>query len=433
MKKMILLIMVGINLFAWFSVVTYGIQKEDLYKTYKEDAMRFEQNEIYIEAIELYLKAIELFPNNFEDELYLANLYKKNNMIRTFEDYCLDLIEKYDYKEEIVLALGAHYLEKGEILETLELYKFAMGANDDSSHIKKSYEELKFAFELKYNRYSYISSFHNGYAVVKKDDRVGIVDENAEIVIEIDYQDVRDYAQTDELYLFSVRKDNENFMIDKSGNKRLSVEENFNYIGSFEGENPAMYEKNGIYGFVDKSMNILKTNYDDATNFKDGIAMVKLDNKWRMIDHHFEFIGKNAYDEVKVNEFRHAMSIGLIFVKKGGKYLLIDKYGNELTTPTFQDVDMFISENGYAAVQISDKWGFIDKAGNITIEPIYDKAFSFSCGLAPIYLENRGWGYIDIDGNIVIEPQFNMAKSFSSNGVASVLTNHWQFIELLNY
>ncbi len=55
--------------------------------------------------------------------------------------------------------------------------------------------------------------------------------------------------------------------------------------------------------------------------------------------------------------------------------------------------------------QHAGKWGYIDRAGNMVIEPQFDCAWNFSEGLAPVNV-GRQLGYIDWRGNLVIEPQF---------------------------
>jgi len=47
-----------------------------------------------------------------------------------------------------------------------------------------------------------------------------------------------------------------------------------------------------------------------------------------------------------------------------------------------------------------DKWGYIDKEGNMVIPPVYDEAHIFSGGLAPVKFNSK-WGYIDTKGDIV--------------------------------
>ena len=64
------------------------------------------------------------------------------------------------------------------------------------------------------------------------------------------------------------------------------------------------------------------------------------------------------------------------------------------------------------------KWGFIDRAGNLTIEAIYDDCRDFSEGLALVNFEGR-WGYINTKGENVIPHAYSMATNFSS-GIARV-------------
>ncbi|HDS30236.1 MAG TPA: WG repeat-containing protein, partial [Firmicutes bacterium] len=77
---------------------------------------------------------------------------------------------------------------------------------------------------------------------------------------------------------------------------------------------------------------------------------------------------------------------------------------------------------GLAPVMIDGKWGFIDKTGKITINPQFDRAESFSEGLARVRLgdwKTGKWGFIDKTGQFVISPQFDEASSFYE-GLASV-------------
>ena len=73
---------------------------------------------------------------------------------------------------------------------------------------------------------------------------------------------------------------------------------------------------------------------------------------------------------------------------------------------------------GLAAVRIGDKYGYIDRSGQVLIAPRFDYAQIFSEGLARIVM-NRRSGYIDKTGTIVIAPRFHKAFKFS-DGLARV-------------
>jgi hypothetical protein len=68
------------------------------------------------------------------------------------------------------------------------------------------------------------------------------------------------------------------------------------------------------------------------------------------------------------------------------------------------------------------KWGYLDRDGNLAIEPRFDVAYSFSHGLAAVKLNGK-WGYIDKKGAWAIKPRFDEVDSFRGIGLASVMEN----------
>src|SRR5689334_1522004 len=63
-------------------------------------------------------------------------------------------------------------------------------------------------------------------------------------------------------------------------------------------------------------------------------------------------------------------------------------------------------------VKMNGKYGFMDKSGNVVIQPQFEQASLFSEGFAPVRTGQR-WGYVDRHGNMAIAPQFDMADPFS--------------------
>ncbi|MDA3843916.1 MAG: WG repeat-containing protein, partial [Candidatus Kapabacteria bacterium] len=58
------------------------------------------------------------------------------------------------------------------------------------------------------------------------------------------------------------------------------------------------------------------------------------------------------------------------------------------------------------------KWGFIDKEGQIKINPQFSKVNDFSDDICAVRNDEGKWGYIDIEGKIVINYQFDGAEPF---------------------
>src|SRR3990170_3886399 len=73
-------------------------------------------------------------------------------------------------------------------------------------------------------------------------------------------------------------------------------------------------------------------------------------------------------------------------------------------------------------VVVAGKWGYIDNAGKVAIEPQFAAAFHFSAGLAPVQVglgKEGKRGYIDRTGKVVIPQQFDWAGNFRE-GLANV-------------
>lgn len=87
----------------------------------------------------------------------------------------------------------------------------------------------------------------------------------------------------------------------------------------------------------------------------------------------------------------------LIYTDTDMKYL--DFNGNEVNKIDVLDKKYYASKEG-------KKWGFIDKSGNIVLQPKYDMVSEFNdYGFASIRLGNK-WGVINEDLEEIVEPQY---------------------------
>ena len=98
------------------------------------------------------------------------------------------------------------------------------------------------------------------------------------------------------------------------------------------------------------------------------------------------------------------------------QYGFVDKNGNWIINPIYEDVDVFREEVCW--VKLKDKWGLIDRNGEFLIHPRFDGAREFNEGLANVKIANK-WGVVDKEGNIIIRPEFDYIDSFK-NGVAYI-------------
>ncbi|MCG4471067.1 WG repeat-containing protein, partial [Lawsonibacter sp. DFI.6.74] len=70
---------------------------------------------------------------------------------------------------------------------------------------------------------------------------------------------------------------------------------------------------------------------------------------------------------------------------------------------------------------INKRWGYINKKGEVTIEPTFSYVNQFKEGISLVETKNK-YGYIDKTGEFIIKPKFDIANDFSQ-GLAGVRLN----------
>jgi hypothetical protein len=132
------------------------------------------------------------------------------------------------------------------------------------------------------------------------------------------------------------------------------------------------------YGYADTKGVIkpIPAQFDNAYDFFDGLAAVRMNNKWGYID----------------------------------------KTGNPVIPLQFNSASSF--ENGLAAVKVKDKWGYINQEGVMVVAATFDEAETFAEGFGRVKVGNK-WGFLDKQGTMKIEPTFDEATNFN-NGSAWV-------------
>lgn len=195
-------------------------------------------------------------------------------------------------------------------------------------------------------------------------------------------------------------------------------------------------EESSRFGYIDAQGKIvIPAKYNGASTFKDGMAYVEEGNEWHYIDVNgtILFTGPSEYRGGGVGTRVSQMTLyyfkdGLAMIQDSlGRSGFIDKKGNVFIHPSdaFLRADFF--EEDLATVvkrtqNHDEKWGFINKKGELVVDAIYDEACSFSEGLAAVRtgsFDCPSWGFIDKAGKVAIPLQYCYANSFE-DGLAFV-------------
>ena len=154
--------------------------------------------------------------------------------------------------------------------------------------------------------------------------------------------------------------------------------------------------------------------------FYNGLARVKKNSKWGLIDQSGKIIIPIKYDELcragegdlifdgdpRFSTIPRELgySEGLIRVKLNNQYGYVDKNGKEITSPQYDSVLGFF--DGMAVVEKNKKFGFINTEGQEVIPVQYEEVHSFGEGLAAVK-KNGKWGFSNKKGKIVIFFQYD--------------------------
>lgn len=118
---------------------------------------------------------------------------------------------------------------------------------------------------------------------------------------------------------------------------------------------------------------------------------------------------------------------GYAKIAKGSKFGIIDKNGNIIIKPIYDDVTYFAKEN-IAAVKINSKWGIANSNGTIILNPRFDFIYDFQDGFLKVR-ENNKYGFLNSKGNIFLIPSFQDASDFQ-DGYASVKSGStWKLVD----
>lgn len=300
-------------------------------------------------------------------------------------------------------------------------------------------------------------SFSDGLCVVFIGEQTFFMDENGRFAVRLAPGTGFKTSFTEGLA--AIVKNGKFGFIDKTG--RVVVEPKFDYTGIAFGDGAMIVGEMKYgrmkYGYVDKNgKTIIPPHYDEATYFSEGLASVRIADKWSVIDKSgatvsklnlgrpvtfteglapvkfnglYGFVNKDANIVIEPKfELASLFSEGLAAVKSGGKWGFIDKSGNFAIEPRFNEVNHFKEDR--AVVRVGELRGVIDKSGKFILEPQkFDYIFDEFYGGMLNFSVNRKSGCLDVDGKVAIEPKFDDIYVFEGDATAASVDYKHVFID----
>lgn len=183
-------------------------------------------------------------------------------------------------------------------------------ATDDTTNRQVDVNDIDIVTKPQYDK---IGDFQNGLAKVKLNGKWGFIDKDGNLAIELIYDEVDDFNYQG---FAKIKLNDKVGYINRNG--KVTIEPIFDEIGNFDEYDFMQVKLDGKCGFIDKNSNF----YDEVGGFSNGLAKIKLNDKWGFVNASGDVIIELMYDEV--GDFNY---------------------------------------QGVARVKLDDKWGFIDKNG----------------------------------------------------------------------
>lgn len=409
-----------------FTVINSSVTKTDEYERYIATAEANAENKVPYTACMNYRKAFQI---KCEDEKIYKDYVKQSKLINDdFYKIALDkYVEFFPMSENAYEQLCNYYYQSENYSTVISLALEAKEKGIANEKVYKQYLSCIYMYRTISSGFEEAGSFLGNVALVKLDGKYGYLSSEGSYMIAPIYDGGKPFLGTST----AVNDGKEWYMINNGGYKVARPSQKVDDL-SFLSNGKILVSVDGKYGYTDTSFTIGELKYDVATNFKNGVAAVKEGKTWSIIDTTGKKITDDVYEDVIIDEYNVCINNGVIFVKKDDKYHMINAQGQSISDMAFDDVCPFVGTEP-AAVCVDKKWGFVDSKGKMVIEPQYEKAKSFSIGLAPVLVDGV-WGYINSSNDIRIENIFEDCRSFSSNGIAAVKSDGiWSYIKLLPY
>lgn len=414
-----------------YTMVSNAIQQEAKLRSLEEEAATFAEQGLYSKAAAKYSEAISIVDDIKYYEKTIQTYYAGRE-----EQACIAWCEKtidsfpneptgYEWLVKVKMD-GKAYADAYKTLDEFEGKRL-------TSEIMDAYkEQLKTTYYLDYTSASDAKTFSGDYIPLCKQGLWGLGTANGKYAVMPSYLYMGYLCNG----LVAVEEqDGDWFFMDSNG------EYVYNISDRIEGriEEVGMYNNDlfpvkvdGRYRYYDIEMNEKPGEYDYAGSYSRGIAAVKVDNAWTLIDQEGKAVIDETFEDIVLDDRGVCCLRNIIIACTDGTYCFYDSDGKKITTSGFDDACL-PGTDGLIAVKIEGRWGYVNEVGEVIIEPQYTNAKSFSCGLGAVS-NGLNWGYIDEQANLQIDYMFKECTQFSSKGTALVKqAEEWKVIKLYQF
>ncbi len=247
--------------------------------------------------------------------------------------------------------------------------------------------------------------YGNQFSTVKQGDKYKIINHKGESLM-ADFDTTVNFsrslilAKRGEKYLFLVKKK----LIQGSLGfvNQLTLEKEYDQVIMSYNDDFSVVGLNGKFGYINEEGDeIIPLNYDAATIFEGGIAAVKMEEKWGVIDKSNEIVIDFKYKIMR--RYRNGYAVAK---NNRGKWGMIDAQDKPHIPFKYQYLSPYNDEN-ISIARFKKRYGLLDENGTIIVPFQYefDETYSGLLHICMNYMwfkKDGKWGTVDYTGQEVI-------------------------------
>ena len=232
-----------------------------------------------------------------------------------------------------------------------------------------------------------VKPFSNSYSKVISKKKTGAIDKNGQLVIPFEYDNIIPFGKN----LLLIR-DNEKFVFTTNKQiKKWQFPNTITWYNLNETLKPIRFE-NGKIGYInDNATVVIDANYDQASAFKKGIAIVCKNGKCGFINKNKEFVLPIEYELPTLD-----LQPNVLLAKKDGKYGYLTYQGQTIISITYDEISAFKT---IIKAKNNGKYGFINQKELIVIPLKYDFIEDHKTAKNEFRFINNGkCGWVNLNG-----------------------------------
>jgi TolB-like protein len=412
---------------------------------YLNRGIEFYNHKQFPEALQMLDLALK------HDKRYGKAFYKKgetNIALNNFSEAALNFEKsgRYLKKDSIYILMSEAYKLDGQINKSISLLEKAEAINPNNKSVTAKIYNLKkesLITKKDTNIIETIYEFRNGIAKIKSNNKYGYINLENQIIIQTIYEEIRDFKNG----LAPAKLNSKWGFINIEGD--FVIPPTYTNVSSFDKYGLSRVELKEKWGIINKTGALVlpidfvinsyysaweSTEYIVVTKYKNLLA---LDLLYGVYDRTGKEILPIVYDNIDTEYFynrkyNEKLQYNYIHASLNGKWGVVNSQNKIVIPFVYNDSDCIKPfRNGFAAVMINQKWGFVDTLGQYLIAPKYERVEDFLDKYAKVK-DKEKWGAVNDIGEEVIPCLYKKLEYIENNYWAAKIDNLWGIINSNN-